>query len=150
VVQQVVSRSFYAREDTWRPMILGTVVALGVIPLYLVLRERHGVDGLAIAGVLAMSANALAILVWARLRHGAPRLLPLVEAFGRMLLVAVPAAWAAAAALQGGEGRIGAALDLALGGAVFWAISLGGVFAWGDDATRDVLRSLARRVRGAR
>ena len=148
VVQQVASRSFYAREDTWRPMILGTAVAVAVIPLYLVLRESEGVAGLAIAGVLAMSANALATLIWARVRHGAPRLLPLLESAGRTLLAAVPAAWAAHFVMPGGEGRFGAFMDLGIGGGVFGMIAVGGVFAWGDDATRGFLRSLARRLQG--
>ena len=147
VVQQVASRAFYAREDTWRPMILGTVVALAVIPLYLALRESRGVEGLAAAGVVAISCNAVATVVWARIRHGAPRFLLLGEALGRSLVVAAPAAWAANWVQAGGVGRLAAATDLALGGLVFAVISVAGVFAWGDAATRAVFRSVAARLR---
>lgn len=150
IVQQVASRSFYAREDTWRPMILGTGVALAVIPLYLVLRDSRGVEGLAAAGVIAMSANAGATLVWARVRHGAPRLAPLALCLARTLAIAVPAGFAASWVQLGGAGRVGAATDLGLGGAVFAVCSIAGVFAWGDPSTRDVLRSVLRRVRGTR
>ncbi len=150
VIQQVASRSFYAREDTWRPMILGTVVALGVIPVYLALRESRGVEGLAAAGVIAMNLNAVATVVWARIRHGAPRLLPLADSFGRSLAIAMPAAWAASWVQTGGVGRVAAGTDLGLGAAVFGLISIGGVFAWGDPAIRQVLRSAAGWLRAGR
>lgn len=150
VVQQVASRAFYAREDTWRPMLLGSAVALGVIPLYLALRESGGVEGLAAAGVIAMSLNALATVVWARIRHGSPRFRPLAESFGRSLAVAVPAAWAASWVQVGGVGRLSAAADLGLAAAVFGVISLGGVLAWGDPAVREVLRSVLGRLRAGR
>ena len=42
VLQQIAVRAFYARNDTWRPMLLGTVVSLGSIPLYLVARSALG------------------------------------------------------------------------------------------------------------
>ena len=45
VVQQIAVRAFYARGDTWRPMLLGTVVSLGSIPLYLVAGPRFGAVG---------------------------------------------------------------------------------------------------------
>jgi hypothetical protein len=106
------------------------------------------VEGLAIAGVLAMWANALATLAWARLRHGAPRLLPLVASVGRTLLAAVPAAWAAQELLLREPGRLGAAVDLALGGGAFLAIALAGMFAWGDESARGVFRAAAGRLRG--
>ena len=150
VVQQVASRAFYAREDTWRPMILGTVVALGVIPLYLALREARGVEGLAVAGVVAISFNAVATIVWARIRHGAPRFLPLGEALARSVVIAAPAAWAANWVQAGGAGRLAAATDLGLGGLVFAVISVAGVFAWGDAATRALFISVAARLRAVR
>jgi putative peptidoglycan lipid II flippase len=149
VVQQVAIRAFYAREDSWRPMLLGTGIALAVIPLYLALRGSRGVEGLALAGVIAMSLNALATLVWARVRHGAPRVSPLVDTFARNSLIAVAAAAAATALQQHGTGRSGAALDLALGGAGFAVVAIGGVLLVGDPALRELARSLARRLRGS-
>lgn len=147
VVQQVASRAFYAREDTWRPMLLGTVVALGVIPLYLLLRESRGVEGLALAGVVAMSMNALATLVWARVRHGAPRFGPLGDSLARSALIALHAAPVALLVQSGRAGRLGAGLDLLLGGGAFAAVALAGVFVFGNEATRGVVRRLLVRLR---
>ena len=73
IVQQIAVRAFYARGDTWRPMILGTVIVLLAVPLYRGLALTFGVEGLAWAGVLGMTVNAAATLTLARRRHGAPR-----------------------------------------------------------------------------
>jgi putative peptidoglycan lipid II flippase len=148
VVQQVAIRAFYAREDSWRPMLLGSGIALAVIPLYLSLRGSRGVEGLALAGVIAMSLNALATLTWARVRHGAPHALPLLDAFARTSLIAIAAAAAAILLQQHGAGRVGAALDLLLGGVGFTVVAVGGVLWVGDPALRDLARSLPRRLRG--
>lgn len=150
VVQQVASRSFYAREDTWRPMILGTVVALGVIPLYLLLRESRGVEGLAAAGVIAMSVNALATLVWARVRHGSPGFGPLLDGLWRSAVVALPAAFVAMSVQLGGAGRSGAAVDLVVGGVAFGVLAALGIWFVGDPALRNVVGSVWGRLRRRR
>jgi putative peptidoglycan lipid II flippase len=147
VTQQVASRAFYAREDTWRPMLLGTAVALAVIPLYLMLRAQYGVVGLAAAGVFAMSANAIATLAWARVRHGAPDVASLVATFVRIAPTALAGAFAASLVQTGAVGRTAAALDLAFGGAAFGAVALAGVFWFGDAPTRSVLSSALARLR---
>lgn len=149
VVQQVAVRAFYAREDTWRPMILGTGVALGVLPLYLLLREARGVEGLAAAGVVAMAGNAAATLAWARARHGAPRLASLVDAGWRSLATAAPAAALAGWLLPRDPGRLGAVLDLAVGGLVFGGVAVAALFTVGDPALRELVRARAGRRRGA-
>jgi putative peptidoglycan lipid II flippase len=148
VLQQVASRAFYARGDTWRPMILGTGIALAVIPLYLVLRESRGVEGLAVAGVIAMSVNASATLVWARVRHGVPGFRLLADACWRSVAIALPAALAASWVQQGGSGRLGAVVDLALGGAAFAVIAGANLFVFGDPALREVVASLLARRPG--
>lgn len=150
IVQQVASRAFYAREDTWRPMILGTVVALAVIPVYLTLRQSRGVEGLAAAGVIAMAVNAGATVVWARTLHGTPPLLPLLGAGLRSVAIAGAAALASSQVQTGGAGRLAAGLDLVVGGGVFAAVAGAGLLAFGDDATRALVRSLPRRLRGRR
>jgi hypothetical protein len=127
-------------------MLLGTGVALAVIPLYLLLRGSHGVQGLAAAGVIAMGVNSLATLVWARVRHGAPRARVMIDALARSLGIAFAAVLAAGAVQQQGAGRFGAALDLMLGGAAFAAVALPGCLLFGDPATRELLVSLGRRL----
>ncbi|HEY8494087.1 MAG TPA: murein biosynthesis integral membrane protein MurJ [Myxococcota bacterium] len=146
VVQQVAVRAFYARGDTWRPMLLGSAFALAALPLYLALGWRFGVTGVAIAGVLAMTGNALATVLYARWRHGGPELRPIVATGARALAIAAPAAGAAALLVEGRSGTLGALLDLALGGAAFAAVAGAGIAALGDAALREPFARLARRL----
>ena len=151
VAQQVAARAFYARGDTWRPMLLGTAIAVLALPLYISLGRQAGAAGLAAAGVIAMSANALATLLLARRLHGAPDLAALAASSGRALVAALPAACAALWVQRGGAGFAGALVDLALGVAAFAAVALPLAWLLGDEALRDVLRRVARRFarRGA-
>jgi putative peptidoglycan lipid II flippase len=146
VVQQVAARGFYARGDTWRPMLLGTGLALGALPLYLGLGERFGAAGLAAAGALAMSANAVATLLWARVRHGAPELGALAATGARALVAALPAAALGLVVQRGAPGLGGALTDLALGGACFGAAAALAGWWIADEALRAPLRRLGRRV----
>jgi putative peptidoglycan lipid II flippase len=145
VVQSVAVRPFYARGDTWRPMLLGTGVLLLAVPLYAWLGRSHGTSGLAAAGALAISANALATLLLARRLHGAPSLLALARTGAAALAAALPGAAAAWWVQRGGEGVLGALLDLALGGAAFCAVAL--PIAWwvGGEPLRAALARLLRR-----
>jgi len=118
VVQQIAVRAFYARSETWRPMFLGSAFALAAIPVYLVLGQRHGVAGVAAAGVVAMTANALATLLYARWRFGGPALGPIAASALRAGAIAAAAAPAAAWSVAGRPGTLGALADLAIGGAV--------------------------------
>ena len=146
VVQQIAVRAFYARGDTWRPMLLGTAVSVGAIPLYLALGPRWGAAGLAWAGVLAMGANALGTLLLALRLHGAPRLGALAASGARSLVIAALAGAAGAATQLGRPGLTGALLDLGLGFAVFGAVALALVFVLGDAPLRDAMRRQVRRL----
>lgn len=63
ILQQISVRAFYARGDTWRPMALGTVMSLLAVPLYVFLARRAEAQGIAFAGVIGMTVNALATLL---------------------------------------------------------------------------------------
>jgi putative peptidoglycan lipid II flippase len=143
VTQQIAARSFYARNDMWRPTGLSISLALGAIPLYLELGGRFGANGIAAAGVLAISANALATVLLGRRLHGAPALRPLGASFARAAAIGLGAGAAAHLALRGQAGLLGAILDLALGGAAFGVVALTGVALAGDEALRAALRRLA-------
>jgi putative peptidoglycan lipid II flippase len=150
VAQQIIVRAFYARGDTWRPMLLGTAVALAVIPLYLTLGRRLDVAGLAVAGVIGMSVNALVTLTVARRLHGAPSPWALFASIARALLIAVPAAIAGAALVHERMGTAGALADLAFGGLAFVAVAGLGVLLVGDAPLRSVLeRARGRLLRRA-
>ncbi len=153
VAQQIAVRTFYARGDTWRPMLLGTVVALAALPLYLGLSQQFGALGLPLAGVLAMSVNAVATLALARRLHGGPALGELLASVGRAVAIAAPAAATAfvvrptALGFGAGLGPAPAALvDLAAGGLVFVAVAGVGVVVFGDAALRSAALRLLRRM----
>jgi len=150
VTQQVAVRAFYAREDTWRPMALGTVVALAAIPLYLAFAQAFGARGLAAAGAIAMTINAGATLAWARARHGGPPLGPFFSTAARALAVALPALGAAWLVQGPGEGFAAAARNLALGGAAFAAVLLPLARLAGGAAMREAVDVLLRRLRPGR
>ena len=152
VTQQVAVRAFYAREETWRAMILGTALALAAIPLYLVLSRRYGILGLATAGVIAMTANALVTLVWSRVRYGGPRLGALFGTFMRALAIAAVAAagahWLAPQLVPKAPGQLGALWELVVGGGVLLAIAAVGQRLLGDAAMREFQAQITARVRG--
>jgi putative peptidoglycan lipid II flippase len=148
VLQQIAVRPFYARNDMWRPMLLGTAVALLAAPLYWWLGRESGAVGLALAGVLGMSASALATLLLARRLHGAPRIGALFESGARALVVSgLAAAGAFALALPVAPGLPGVVLELGLRGAAFLAIALLGVWTIGDEDARSAIARLQSRLR---
>ena len=148
ITQQIIARAFYARADTWRPMLLGTVVALASIPLYLALGRADGVRGLAIASAVGMSVSAVATLAWARWLHGAPEPRLLLETGARAIAVAVPAAfavrWVAGATPTS---TLTALMDVVGGLALFAVLSAVGIAVAGDAPMRDLLRRVSRRGR---
>ena len=145
VVQQIAVRAFFARNDTWRPMLLGTAVALGSIPLYVAAGPRMGAVGLAWAGVVAMVLNTVVTLLLARRLHGAPDLGRLFGSGVRAVAITALAAAAGWATQADRPGTAGALVDLALGFGAYGAVALAGSFVIGDQPLRDALRRQARR-----
>ena len=155
IVQQVTVRAFYARGDTLKPMILGTIVALAAIPLYLWLSGALGVVGLAFAGVIGMSTSAIATLVFARSLHAAPRLLPLLGAFARGFAIALPATAAAWGAIfmrpeflspELLYGKWLAVFDLGIAGFAFALVALPLIWLFGEEGLKDYLKTICARL----
>ncbi len=88
-VQTMAVRGFYAQEDTWTPMILGSVVTVASLPLYWFLNQSFGLLGLAAATSIGMSVNAIATLVVFRIQGGGLPVLPVVLGSLRGLAFAV-------------------------------------------------------------
>ncbi len=148
IVQQIIARAFYARADTWRPMLLGTLVAVASIPLYLELGRSDGVRGLAVASAVGMSVSALATLFWARWLHGAPALGRLLATLVRSFAVAIPPTLVVRWWLGGTAPSTWGALGQVVMGTGFVAAAVSaGVALIGDDAMRDLLRRVTDRVR---
>jgi putative peptidoglycan lipid II flippase len=59
--QTVLARGFYALGSTWLPTIVGTAVALALLPLYVVLRQLYGAVGLAVASSTAILSYCAAL-----------------------------------------------------------------------------------------
>jgi len=158
VVQQIAVRGFYSRRDTWRPMLLGSAVALAAVPLYLALGPHYGAAGLATAGVIGMSANAV-LTLWLLWRvHGGPALGELRSTAARALLLAllagIAAHWAAGWAAEWAAGQAGIRLPVALvqlctGLSAFAAVVIPGVFVLGDAPLREAVRRVLGRLRRA-
>jgi len=139
ILQQIAVRAFFARSDTWRPMLLATGVALLAIPLYLALGPRFGAEGLAAAGVIAMSCNALLTLLYARHLHGAPDLRALAATACRAFVIAGAAAFAAAWSVEAWMNGAASLLQLAVGGAAFAVTALLGARLIGDPPIREAI-----------
>ncbi len=150
ILQQIVMRAFFARGDTWRPMVLAPAVALLVIPLYLALGSRFGAQGLAAAGVIAITGNALLTLLFARRLHGAPDLAALAGTAGRALVIAAAAAFAGVLSVETWMTGAASIPQLAVGGAAFAITALLGSRLIGDPPIREAIArvaSLGRRSR---
>lgn len=157
ILQQIAVRGFYARGQTWRPMILGTLLSAAAIPLYMLLAKTGAAQGLALAGAIGMTANAVATLIYARRLHGAPALLPLLGVFLRSLAIALPAGAAAFALIAlrvqlwpqpDAPAKLKALIDLALIGAGFGIVALPGIYFFGEDGLRRFLQKIIRKISG--
>jgi putative peptidoglycan lipid II flippase len=155
IAQQIIVRAFYARGDTWRPMALGTILSILAIPLYLKLSETEGSRGIAFAGVIGMTASAVATILYARAVHGAPKFVPLLLSLGSSLMIAAPAIFGAWAVLRLRIAHLPlldwhlkwvALFDLCLGGGVFAAIALFGIWLVGEEGMQDYLGKIASRL----
>jgi putative peptidoglycan lipid II flippase len=138
----IVTRCFYALQNTWLPMIACTAVTLATLPLYAWFSRLWSAPGIAVAGSLgALLQLAVLSWLWVR-RHGrAAPLAALWQALGQALLAAAAAAslaiglrhllwqleplphWppllshALVGSLAGGAGLLGGAIVLGLLGA---------------------------------
>jgi len=66
--QTVISRGFYALESTWLPTMVGTAIAVIMLPIYVVLRQRGGATGLAGASSMAIMTY-VTVLGWLQRRR---------------------------------------------------------------------------------
>jgi len=152
VLQTLAVRPFYAREDTWRPMLIGTAFVAVALPLYWWLGRDLGTNGLALAGAIAISSNALATVIVARVLHGAPTLPGLLGTLLRTTLCVLPGAFLGwlisdvAAVQLGLYGFTAALFELLLGGAIYLALTLPLALAVGDAPTRELLRRALGRL----
>lgn len=64
--QLLIARGFYAQGNTWTPTLVGSLALLAGLPVYWLLAERAGGDGLVIASSITISVYAVALLILLR------------------------------------------------------------------------------------
>lgn len=102
VLQQVMGRAFYARQDTVTPAVVGTLATVLAVPVYLVVVPVLGAAGVALTTTCSLLVYALWLTaVWCR-RWGKDSLKGLMGVSLRSLLVVAPAtAWSWACTVYG-------------------------------------------------
>jgi putative peptidoglycan lipid II flippase len=127
-VQQILARGFYAREEMWAPVVIGTGATAVAVPVYWALHDAMGVDGLALASTAAITLYTAALgVVWYR-RTGWGPARPVGAVTARAVLVAALgglAAWAVAEWTMGrfaAQGLASSVLAAAAGGIVLLAV----------------------------
>jgi putative peptidoglycan lipid II flippase len=65
-IQTILARGFYAKENTWTPTIIGSVMTVLTAVVYSMLGDRYGVVGLAGASAIAVSVYVLVLEIFLR------------------------------------------------------------------------------------
>jgi putative peptidoglycan lipid II flippase len=102
--QTVISRGFYALGSTWLPTTVGTAVAFCAVPIYVLLRQKYGAIGLAIASAIAILTYVL-LLGWLQYRRFSREAAARADSLDRVCGMVGPAlrmGFACATAIAGG------------------------------------------------
>jgi putative peptidoglycan lipid II flippase len=93
--QQIFARGFYAREEMWAPVVIGTVATAVAFPVYWLLQAQMGVNGLALASSIAITLYTIALgAEWYR-RTGWEHLSPVIVTGAKTAVPAALGGWAA-------------------------------------------------------
>jgi putative peptidoglycan lipid II flippase len=130
-IQQILARGFYAREEMWAPVVVGTAATVAAVPTYWALNHWMGIEGLALASSLAITLYTIGLaILWYR-RTGTGELWPVVKTLAGNLPLAT-AAGAASWLISrwvldnlGMAGFLNNLLAVSAGGIVLLAITLG-------------------------
>jgi putative peptidoglycan lipid II flippase len=83
---QILSRAFYAERAMWTPVLVGTAITVVAIPMYWVLTDTFGIEGVALSSVLALGAYLCVLaLLWYRGREGRARMRGVLAIAGRAI-----------------------------------------------------------------
>ena len=126
---QILTRGFYARREMWTPVVVGTAVTAVALPLYWLMQRSFGIEGVAVASVLALGFYTIALgAIWYREHSG--RLRAVIEPAARSIPLVVAGALAAAGAAslvdQGlPDGFMGSLIATLAGTVAFAAVVFG-------------------------
>lgn len=163
--QAVVARAFYARNDTWTPVLAGTFVTFIIfIPLNFVLTPLFNVPGTpllvrgpALASSLASIVNTVMLLYFAAKRFGGINARRIIQSLLVTVAASVPmalVAWQAYGLLhrlmvqRGGHGSLAYALELGTAGLVGLAVFGGVALVLGSSEIRELKGLVRRRAPG--
>ncbi|MBI5158249.1 MAG: murein biosynthesis integral membrane protein MurJ [Acidimicrobiia bacterium] len=129
-IQQILARGFYAREEMWAPVVIGTVATAVAIPVYWMLDQALGVDGLALASSVAITVYTAALAVMWYRRTGWPEARRVaITGLGTLPMAAagaLAAFWLASWLGDGlGDGWVVDAIAVGAGGLAAVSITLG-------------------------
>ena len=86
----MVSRGFYAVQNTVLPMIVSSIAALCSVPLYWLFLQRSGAQGIALVGSLFMIAQFVVLTaIWTKRYHAAPELNQLLRTLTKIFVVSL-------------------------------------------------------------
>jgi putative peptidoglycan lipid II flippase len=144
-LHQILSRHFYAKRRMWVPVVIGTGFTVLGIPAWLLLGDRSGVEGMALASTLVMTAYALAMLLaWWR-DSGDAGFRRLLGSMGRGAMAAVIAGVVGRALVEAvtGEGPVsfaGGLVAVILGAVTVVAVYLVATFLFRSPELRELRR----------
>ena len=103
----MVSRGFYALQNTLLPMVVSTAAALCSLPFYWILMRQAGAPGIALVGSLFMLAQfGVLLAMWGR-RYGAgPELRQFLATLGKVVLVSAAGGAVCLGVARGLEGLV--------------------------------------------
>lgn len=106
-LHQILARHFYAKRRMWTPVVIGTIGTLVAVPVWLGFYSLMGVQGLALASTVIMTAYALAMLAAWGFDSGWEPVRRILPSLGRGLIAAAVGAgvaWPLVNALFGDGG----------------------------------------------
>jgi len=118
---QVITRAFYASRNMWTPVLVGTGTTILAIPIYWRLQLSHGLPGVAVSGVLALSIYTIALaILWYRQPLNRGRLGTVLDTAGRAVVPSILGGFGAYSLARAtthflGESFISALLSLIIG-----------------------------------
>jgi putative peptidoglycan lipid II flippase len=127
---QVLNRAFYARRRMWTPVAVGSAATAFAIPVYWAMQRTFGLEGVAAASVISLSAYTIALgILWYRDPDHRGRAGSILEGAGRTLPLAVgggAAAWATASGLESvlGTGFVASLVTLLAAAAVYGVVAV--------------------------
>lgn len=150
--QAVITRGFYALQDTVVPVVTGTISTIIFVPLNWILMQPMGHNGLALATSISATLNMVALLEILRRRLGGINGRQVLQSFVKVTLSSVAAGAVAWAMMRAASQHIeisrpmGAMMVLLASAVPALAVYVGMIAALRVDEAREVWGLISRRL----